>query len=107
MSAIWNSQFQKVNLWKDDCEKVDVENICHGEFVVEKKLWKVTTEKLNRVKNDKKRSNFELVYLSMKSHDEDMWLLNEEICLRVYKQCFKPSNNYLCTFNWQIDWCRS
>ena len=48
------------------------------------------TDKLNRVKNEKQRSNFKLVYFSMKGHDEDKWRINEEICLRVNKPCFKP-----------------
>ena len=49
-------------LWKGRFEK-------NG---VEKKLLKVATDKLNRVKSEKHKSNFELVYLSVKSHDEDM-----------------------------------
>ena len=47
-------------MWKIKC----------GKDVAERKLRKVATDKLNRVKNDKQRSNFELVYLSLKSHDE-------------------------------------
>ena len=40
--------------------------------VVKRIPAKVVTDKLNRVKNDKQRSNYKLVYLSVKSHDEDM-----------------------------------
>ena len=34
----------------------------------------------------------------LKSHDEDMWLLDEEAWLRVYKQSFKPPKKCLYTF---------
>ena len=40
------------------CEKVNVENICCRKDVVERKLQKVMIDKLNRVKNEKQRSNF-------------------------------------------------
>ena len=49
-----------------------LQRVCCGKDVVENKLPKAAIDKLNRVGNDKQRSNFELVYLSVKSHDEDM-----------------------------------
>ena len=57
-------------MWKIQCKK-DIlrKGHCRKE-VVERKLRKVMIE-LNRVKNNKQRNNFELVYLSVKSHDED------------------------------------
>ena len=59
-------------LRKDHCERSIAERHFAERTSRKGKCVKVVTDKLNRVKNEKQRSNFKLVYLAVKSHDEDM-----------------------------------
>ena len=61
-----------LQITKRSVQKIECGKACCGEFVMENQLRKVPTNKLNRVINDKYRSNLELVCLFVKSHDEDM-----------------------------------
>ena len=65
-------QIVKRSVRKAECKLSLLWRFCCREDVAEKQLQNFMTDKFNAVKKDKLRGNFELLCLSVKSHDEFM-----------------------------------